>query len=157
VTPVVALDSGPLSLVATRPGVAVADECRRWVEASELAGVEVVEVVVPEIVDYELRRELLRLRASASASASIARLDVFLGAVPGRLLPLGTPALRRATELWADLRRTGRPTTDPHALDVDVILAAQMLVAFPGGGFAVATTNVAHLSLLVPADDWRNL
>ena len=39
--------------------------------------------------------------------------------------PITTPIMRRAAEYWAASRRAGRPTSDPAALDADVILAAQ--------------------------------
>jgi len=57
----------------------------------------------------------------------------------------------RAAELWAEVRRRGRPTADPQALDGDVILAAQTLSI----GGRVATENVGHLSLFVEAADWN--
>src|SRR4051812_38089821 len=53
----IVLDSGPLGLLTQRPGVAPADACRAWLAAHSSRGVG---IVVPEIVDYELRRELLR-------------------------------------------------------------------------------------------------
>jgi hypothetical protein len=49
----------------------------------------------------------------------------------------------------------GVPTADPHALDVDVILSAQVLAAEIGhADFTVATANVSHLSLFVSARLW---
>jgi predicted nucleic acid-binding protein len=148
---VIVLDSGPLGLIVHRLGVREADECRAWVAAKLSAGVR---VVVPEIVDYELRRELLRL----GKTTALADLDAFESQGPGRYVPLTTPDLRRAAELWADVRQRGIPTAGPQELDVDVILAAQALnlgIALPD--FAVATSNTAHLSRFVSADDWRNL
>jgi hypothetical protein len=65
---IVALDASPLSLLTQRLGVAEADACRAWAEALISAGVD---VVVPAIADYEVRRELLR----AGKTAGVARLD----------------------------------------------------------------------------------
>lgn len=50
-------------------------------------------------------------------------------------------------------RRTGRPTAHPHALDIDIIIAAQaeMLAA------SVATENTRHLALFVNAGSWREM
>jgi hypothetical protein len=53
----VVLDTRPLGMVTHRGGVYVVDACKRW-----LAGLlaREVRVVVSEIADYEVRRELLR-------------------------------------------------------------------------------------------------
>ena len=109
-------------------------------------------MAVPEIADYEVRRELLRLRANAA----LRRLDL-LGE---RLVyvPLTTAAIRRAAELWAQMRQQGQPTADPHALDADVILAAQaQLAAGPDDLLTIATTNVGHLGRLVQAQRWDEI
>src|SRR3954471_21426627 len=84
---------------------------------------EPVPVIVPAIIYYELRRELLR----ANKSFGLGRLDAFVNAVSGRYLPLSDEALRFAAELWAQSRRQGQSTASSHALDIDVILAAQAL------------------------------
>ena len=57
----VLLDSGPLGHACRRPGTPGADQCRLWIDALIARGVE---VVVPEIADYEVRRELTRINAS---------------------------------------------------------------------------------------------
>lgn len=75
----IVLDSSPLGLLMQRPGIRIADACRAWAEQRQQQGVE---LVVPEIVDYELRRELLRL----GNAAAVARLDAFESAGPGRYL-----------------------------------------------------------------------
>ena len=53
----------------------------------------------------------------------------------------------------AQARRSGVPTTDPKALDCDVILAAQTL-AVQG---MVAIENVGRLSRFVEAKHWREI
>jgi len=78
-------------------------------------------MIVPAIIYYELKRELLR----AGKTLSIRRLDAFIVASPGRYVPIFDEALRLAAELWARAHREGQPTADRKALDVDVILAAQ--------------------------------
>ncbi len=148
---IVILDSGPLGLLMQRPGVVPADECRRWL-AEMIAGGG--EVIVPEIADYEVRRELLRI----NAVASVLRMDSFLAAAPGRLLPVTTQAMRLAAELWANIRCRGKPTSDPHALDEDVLIVAQVLTAgFDENEFIIASTNVVHLSQLAPSALWRDI
>ena len=145
----IVLDSTPLGLLTHRRGIRAADEAQEWLERHIRVGVR---FYVPEIVDYELRRELLRL----GKRTALARLDAFIQARPERFLRLTSPALQLAAELWARARRLGTPTADPQALDVDVILAAQALTAgFPPGEFTVATANLGHLSLFVPATIWN--
>lgn len=149
--PVIVLDSTPLGLMFQKPGFPKANECRDWVKRHIAGGVR---VIVPEIVYYELRRELLRLR-KARALRSLA---AFAQATPDRYLPLTTAAIDLAAELWAQARQRGTPTAHPQALDIDVILAAQVLATgLTPSDFAVATSNVTHLALFVPADDWENI
>lgn len=143
----IVLDSGPLGLILQRAGYQQADECRAWFKRHLSAGRR---VVVPEIVDYELRRELLRL----NKSDAVTKLDA-IAATPGWYLPLSTQSMRLAAGLWAQVRQQGQPTADRHALDVDVILSAQALsLGVPPGDFVVATTNPVHLKRFVPAEDW---
>ncbi len=128
-----------------------AAEAQRWL-ANHLVRRAVV--VVPEVIDFEVRRELTRLRKTRA----LARLDEFNSALPGRYLPINTAAMRRAATLWADVRRRGLPTVDPKELDVDVILAAQVLTAgLPQGETVVATGNVVHLSRYVSARHWSDI
>jgi hypothetical protein len=145
------LDSTPLGLLMQKKHIAAANACRSWVRLHASRGLR---FVVPEIVDYEVRRELLRLRNTAA----VVELDAFNAAQPGRYVSLNGAAIRLAAELWAHARQRGQPTADPHALDIDVILAAQVLQSqFPAGEFVVATSNLSHLSQFVPAELWTNL
>src|SRR4051794_37104615 len=86
-----------------------------------------VELCVPEIIDYELRRKLLHLgqhrhHARKWAREALALLDelVVIGYVP-----LTTDTMRLAAGLWAKTRGEGRLRGPEESLDVDVILAAQ--------------------------------
>ncbi len=108
---------------------------------------EGAQVWVPEIADYEVRRELLR----ANKARGLARLDLLKNSIG--YLQLTTPIMLKAADLWAQARRSGVPTADPKALDCDVILAAQAL-AVQG---IVATENVGHLSRFVEARHWREI
>ena len=107
-------------------------------------------VIVPEIADYEVRRELLR----AEKHAGVARLDMLIQQLD--YLAITTTAMQLAAQLWARTRRQGKPTADDRALDGDVILAAQLLTSrYPEA--VIATTNVGHLSLFVQAALWTDL
>lgn len=145
------LDAGPLGLVTQRSGIAAADGCRRWMEACLRARSS---VLVPEIADYEIRRELVR----ANKHASISRLDMFIRAELGRYLPITTSIMRQAALFWAQARRQGMPTAPDPALDADVILAAQAhLLAQSDVRVVIATTNVGHLSRFVAAELWTSI
>jgi predicted nucleic acid-binding protein len=141
---VVVLDTGPVGMI-TNPNASAANrECYQWMESLVLQGAK---VWVPEIADYEVRRELLR----ADKVRGIARLDLLKNSI--EYLPLTTPIMLKAAELWAQARRSGMPTADPKALDCDVILAAQTLVVQGN----VASENVGHLSWFVEARHWREI
>lgn len=146
----VLLDSGPLGLVTHPRGGPDAREAKEW-----LAGLldSRVQVRVPEIADYETRRELLR----AGRTGAAGRLDDLAGRVG--FVPITTAAMRRAAGFWATARIGGRPTAPDHALDGDVILAAQAAELAAGGDndVAVATTNVGHLSRFVAAYHWSEV
>ena len=144
---VVALDAGPLGLVTNPNRSPESLACAQWLQALVAAGSR---VVLPEIADYEVRRELLRGRREQG----VRRLDALVNLV--EYLPLTTAAMRQAAEYWADARRRGRPTADDKALDGDVILAAQVATMDSVQGI-VATTNVGHLSRYVQAALWRDI
>ncbi len=142
----VVLDAGPIGILANPRRGATVLACRAWAAAHVSVGRR---VIVPEIGDYEVRRELLRLNARRSLSALDALSAQF------EYLPLTTAVMRRAADLWAQARQRGLPTAPDPALDGDVILAAQTLSL--GVTVVVATDNVAHLSRFVMADAWQNI
>lgn len=147
----IVLDSGPLGLLVHQKVSPIVIECRKWVKAHTEKGIT---VFVPAIIDYELRRELLRL----NKAGALLDLERFIALKPDRFLPLTTQILHSAAALWAQARQSGKPTSHEHDLDVDVILAAQSLsLGLSSTDFVVATTNVGHISRFVPAELWQNI
>jgi predicted nucleic acid-binding protein len=140
----VVLDSGPAGFLANPNPHPVPVAIRKWLTDLLAAGRR---VILPEIADYEVRRELLR----AGLTQSVRMLDSL--AAQAEYLPLTTAAMRHAAELWAQARNMGHQTAADPALDCDVILAAQALSL--GVQVVVATGNPAHLSRFVTAADWQ--
>jgi predicted nucleic acid-binding protein len=145
------LDTSPLSLLSNpkRPPETVS--ILAWAVSMRRAGHR---FVVPAIADYEVRRELER----AGKINGLAALDAWNNVAPDRYLPLTDAALRLGSKLWARARNMGVATADPKELDGDVLIAAQALdLGIPLSDFVIATVNVGHLSLFVPADLWSNI
>lgn len=137
----IVLDAGPLGRIAhPRPN----KEIILWLQTILSAGAT---VIVPEITDYEVRRNLLL----AGLTLSVERLDALKESLV--YLPLQTEVMLKAAGLWAEARKLGQPTADPKALDGDVILAAQVLSV----GGIIATENVGHLSRFVEAYHWTDI
>ena len=147
----IVLDSGPLGLLTHPQRNVEVVAITEWMSRCLLSGHR---VIVPAIVYYELRRELLRANKAFGAS----RLEAFASTTPGRYLPLSDEALRLAAELWAKARQQGRPTADVKDLDIDVILAAQALSFGPApSDVVVATSNPKHLSRFITAQNWNEI
>ena len=144
----IVLDSGPLGLVSNPTQVGQAKTAWEWAQAHIGAGND---LVVPEIADYEVRRELIR----ADKTQGLARLDVLCASLWYE--PLTTGVMRQAAQLWAQARNDGLATAHDAALDGDVILAAQALGLQQNHDVTVATTNPAHLGRYVQADIWSDV
>jgi predicted nucleic acid-binding protein len=146
VSAAVVLDATPLGLLAHPRNPPAVAACRQWVADLSAAGRR---VIVPEIADYEVRRELIRL-GSQNGLINLDQLGARL-----EYLPLSTVAMRLAAELWAQARSVGRPTSADPALDADVILAAQAITL--STAIVVATGNPGHLRRFVTAELWSNI
>ena len=145
------LDTGPLSVLTNPKHPPETVAALTWAVSMMIAGHR---FIVPAIADYEVRRELER----AGKVNGLASLDAWNTAYPDRYLPLSDSALRLGAKLWASARNAGTSTADPKELDGDVLIAAQALdVGLPTADFIIATVNVAHLALFVPADLWTNI
>ena len=102
------------------------------------------DVVIPEIADYEGPER-------AGRGKSVERLDALAAIL--HYIPINTAMIRRAASLWAEARRRCEPPADPHALDGDVILAAQ---PHEVGGIVV-TKNLRHMRRFVEARLWQDI
>lgn len=149
---VIVFDSGVLGLV-TKPTKRTAEDraAAQWAIDVLAAGNR---IVVPAIADYEVRRELVRI----GSIRGIAALDAWNAGEPDRFLDVTNADLQLACECWAQARNAGTPTADPKELDADVIISAQARnLGLSVSAYIVATTNVGHLSLFVPADLWTQI
>lgn len=147
VNTVILLDTGPLGLVSAPKLSPLAIDCKRWVQALIADGRR---ILVPEMADYEVRRELLR----ANKTKGLAHLDRFIASV--EYLPLTTSTMRQAAQFWADARQQGQQTAHDKNIDGDCILAAQA-ATLGVSDFVIATTNVRHLTRFVPAELWQSI
>jgi predicted nucleic acid-binding protein len=147
VSRVVFLDAGPLGLVTNPRRSPRSTACAQWLQSLVSDGTR---VIVPEIADYEVRRELLR----ANKQKGIAQLDGLVDLL--EYLPITTAAMRQAAVFWAEARQRGQPTAGDKTIDSDMILAAQG-VMLGVSDIVIATTNVGHLTRFVPADLWQNI
>ena len=144
---VVFLDAGPIGLVTNPKLSPESTLCTRWLQTLITSNIR---VIIPEIADYEVRRELLR----ANKVRGIARLDELTNSV--EYLPITTAAMRQAAMFWAQARQQGQPTAGDKTIDSDMILAAQAMT-LDVVDVVIATTNVGHLSRFVPADLWQKI
>jgi predicted nucleic acid-binding protein len=135
----VMLDAGPLGKIAhPRPNTEISEWLLKILRAN-------ITVIIPEIADYEVRRNLLL----SDLKKSVIRLDqlkqVFF------YQSITTEIMLTAAMLWAKARKLGKPTADPKELDSDVILSAQALYA----DAIIITENIGHLSLFTDAVNWK--
>jgi predicted nucleic acid-binding protein len=147
VSRIIVLDAGPLGLITNPNLSAESVACAQWLQAHVRSGVR---IIIPEIADYEVRRELLR----ASKIKGLARLDDLAKSI--EYLPITTMAMRQAAKLWAQARQQGQPTAGDKTIDGDMILVAQA-VTLQVPDVVIATTNVGHLSRFIAAEVWQNV
>ncbi len=121
---IVLLDAGPLGMITNPKSSPENEACKNWLASLAYNGVE---LIIPEIADYEVRRELLR-----------AGKDRGLGRVEGH-------ARRAAVGLRRLIGRRYDPGPAGRALVRD------------GDETAIATTNVSHLALFASARIWREI
>jgi predicted nucleic acid-binding protein len=141
------LDSGVIGLITNPNLSAEGINCAKWLLSHINQGKQ---VIIPEIVDYEVRRELLR----ANKVKGLARLDELIDSL--EYLPITTESMRQAAVFWAEARQKGQPTASDKTIDADMILVAQVFV-MDAQNKVIATTNVGHLSRFVAADIWKNI
>jgi predicted nucleic acid-binding protein len=146
VSAAVVLDATPLGILCHPRNPPHVATCRQWLVDLIGAGRR---VIVPEIADYEVRREFVR-RASQNALINLDQLTAKL-----EYVPITTAAMRLAAQLWAQARNSGQLTAPNTSIDADVVLAAQALSL--NAPVIVATANPAHLSRFVVSELWSNI
>src|ERR1035437_8495179 len=146
---IVLLDAGPLGMITNPKSSPENEACKNWLASLAYKGVE---IVIPEIADYEVRRELLR----AGKERGLGRLDALRAML--RYAPITTPVMLKAAEFWATARQMGRQAADDASLDADMILVAQgVALVHAGDETVIATANVRHLALFASARLWREI
>jgi predicted nucleic acid-binding protein len=95
---IIVLESGPTGLIVHPIGSRQSKACIEWMARMILAGHS---MALPEIVDYEVRREVLR----KNNLRSLRRLNQIAAALD--YLPIMTTVMHRAAELWAIARQKG--------------------------------------------------
>jgi len=144
---VVLLDTGIIGLITNPKRAPESLACNCWLQTLIKAGIR---VILPEIADYEVRRELLR----ANKIKGIKRLDELANLI--EYLAITMDAMGKAALFWAQARQQGQPTAGDKTIDGDMILIAQA-VTLSVKNLIIVTTNVGHLSKFVRADLWQNI
>ena len=138
-------DSDPAGLAAHERANAESADLRLWMTKESIDGAL---IVIPAIVDYEVRRSLIL----NEAWDGVRRLDALY---QGNLCdvichPITEGALKKAAGLWADARRRGQQTAHDQAIDGDVIRSAQAMDCCSDlDDWQVITENVDHIARYV--------
>lgn len=119
------------------------DDVRAWFARAAAAH----EMLLSEVADYELRRELLRI----DSRRSLDRLDELTREI--RYIPVTTATWRAAARLWSLQRKAGRVTAAEGGLDGDVLIAAQALAE----DAVIVTPNTRHFDSMVRAVTWQEV
>jgi hypothetical protein len=86
---IVLLDAGPLGMITNPKSSPESEACKNWL--TRLASNE-VEIVIPKIANYEVRRELLR----AGKESGLGRLNALKGILA--YAPITTSVMLRAAD-----------------------------------------------------------
>jgi predicted nucleic acid-binding protein len=108
------LDTGVLTQICHPSGY---QDVKDWFRSLLLRGESAPEILVPALVDYELRRTL----SEREASAGLSRLDSLVQSVT--VVPVSAEIGRRAVQISARLRAEKRAPVS----DVDALIAATAL------------------------------
>lgn len=156
---IVILDSNILTLLVTPLDEKLSEDekltkeihqCTKWFERLLSKGVY---IIACDICDYELRRELIRIK-----SKSIQELDKLRELIEFQEVTFAL--LEKAAELWAEARAMSKSNKIKENIDVDCILAAQWCLLkeqFPGREVIIATKNIKDFQPVTDCDIWQNI
>lgn len=155
---IVILDSGILDLISTSAkSISIAknseiEQCTEWFYYLLSKGVF---VTTSDICYYEVRRKFVHIK-----SESVQILDELREIID--FLPLTTEVVKKASELWAEVRWQNIPTADSKTLDADMMISALWVILSeesPGQSVFIATKNVRHMKIFAKeqALDWDSI
>ena len=103
-----------------------------------------IDVFLPEVTDYELRRKFLHLamQSHQQTSRRLKRLDRLKGIFD--YLPVTTEDWHKAAEIWAKARFRGERTAGDNSIDADVILAAHSQTYSPTNRYPIVESGSRH-------------
>lgn len=107
-------------------------------------------VVLPEIIDYEVRRGLLRI----PSTRQLQNLDSIKQGV--YYDPLTTEVMMDAADVWAEARNMDRPFTSDDRLDGDAIFVAQARGLGDRRSVTAITENEKHLTPFLTVSRWQD-
>ena len=156
---IVILDSNILTLLVTPIDEKLSEDekltkeihqCTKWFERLLSKGAR---IIVSDICDYELRRELIRIK-----SKSVQELDNLRDLIEFKSVTFAV--LEKAAELWAEARYLSQSNKIKENIDVDCILAAQWCLLkeqYPGRKVIIATKNIKDFQRGTDCDVWQNI
>jgi len=156
---IVILDSNILALLVTTLDEKLSEDekflteskqCREWLYRLLSKGAY---VIASDICDYELRRELIRIK-----SKSVLKLDRLRDLIEFQEVTFAV--LENAAELWAEARYMSQSNKVKENIDVDCILAAQWCLLkeqYPGRQVIIATKNIKDFQRVTDCDIWQNI
>jgi predicted nucleic acid-binding protein len=139
----IVLDARPLSQIVHPRKF---QEISAWFNRAVNSGYR---IVIPEVIDYEVRRGFLRIPAYRQLERLDEMCEVF------HFDPITRPIMQDAAHVWAEARQMGRPFTSDDRLDGDAILIAHTRALGDLEAVAVITENAMHLKPFVPALSWE--
>jgi predicted nucleic acid-binding protein len=156
---IVILDSNILALLVTTLDERLSEDekllaenkqCREWLYRLLSKGAY---VIASDICDYELRRELIRIK-----SKSVPKLDRLRDLI--EFEPVTFAVLEKAAELWAEARYLSQSNKIKENIDVDCILAAQWCLLkeqSPSREVIIATKNIKDFERITDCEVWQNI
>ncbi len=128
-----------------------ARECIYWFQNLLSRGAY---VTVPDICDYEIRRELIRINSFESLDNLKGLRNVI------NFQELTFNVLTEAAEIWAIARNSNQPNKSIQNIDVDCIIAAHWRLLkneYPGREVIVATENIKDFQSFSDCSSWKNI
>lgn len=156
---IVVLDSNILGMLSTPDESASLERegelkevrhCTEWLYKLLAKGAR---VIIPDICDYEVRRELIRIGSSSVKELNSLRelLDCY---------EVTFEVLAEAAELWAESRKISQPNKLEENIDVDCIIAACCHVLErdnPGQAVILATKNIKDFQRTTNCAHWQDI